>query len=108
MHIWISGPKLLLTLRCLAKHPVSMLKACIKFPLKHQSSEASKHEQINMRRYVINQSQGSAEVQCNFAAVAGVAENKEFRLEKIEIFSHYHSLNSARGAQDYRSGHTKW
>jgi hypothetical protein len=40
---------------------------------------------INMRRYVIDQSFGSAEVQCDFAAVGGVADSHEFRLENGKL-----------------------
>ena len=85
MHGWISGPKPLLTLWCLADHPVSVWKACIKFPLHGQGSEGSKHGQINMRHYVIDHSQGSAEAQSNFTAVGGVAESYEFRLENGKL-----------------------
>lgn len=35
----------------------------------------------DMRRYVIDQSLGSADVLCDFAAVGGVADSHEFRLE---------------------------
>jgi len=40
---------------------------------------------INMRRYVIDQSAGSADVLCNFAAVGGVADSHEFRLENGKL-----------------------
>lgn len=36
---------------------------------------------INMRRYVIDQTLGSADVLCNFAAVGSIADSHEFRLE---------------------------
>lgn len=39
-----------------------------------------------MRRYVIDQSQCSAEVQCNFTAVDGVADSHELKLEKVHCF----------------------
>jgi hypothetical protein len=47
--------------------------------------EGGSTSQINMRRYVIDQSQGSAEVQCDFAAVGGVAGSREFRLENGKL-----------------------
>lgn len=61
-----------------------------------------------MRRYVIDQSQGKAGVQCNCADVAGVAENQSSDLRgKIEICSYDHSLKPTRGVERYRSGHTE-
>ena len=36
---------------------------------------------ISMRRYVIDEEYGSADVQCSFDAVGGVADSHEFRLE---------------------------
>jgi hypothetical protein len=39
----------------------------------------------NMRRYVIDQSLGSADVLCNFAAVGSVADSHEFRLENGKL-----------------------
>jgi hypothetical protein len=57
VNILVSRPKPLLTLRCLAEYPVSVLKTRTKLPLHSQSSEGSKLEQINMQRYANNQSQ---------------------------------------------------
>ena len=39
----------------------------------------------SMRRYVIDQSLGSADVQCAFSAVGGVADSHEFRLENGKL-----------------------
>lgn len=40
---------------------------------------------INMRRYVIDQSYGSIDAMCDFAAVGGVADSHEFRLENGKL-----------------------
>ncbi|TVY58139.1 hypothetical protein LSUE1_G008966, partial [Lachnellula suecica] len=46
-------------------------------------------QRIDDRRYVIDQMFGSADVLCNFAAVGGVADSHEFRLEsgKLRFFT---------------------
>lgn len=40
---------------------------------------------ISMRRYVIDETLGSCDVLCNFAAVGGVADSHEFRLENGKL-----------------------
>jgi hypothetical protein len=58
-----------------------------------------------MRCYLIDQSQGSAEVQYNFVTVAGVADSHEFKLENRKL-RYFHTITA--GIRPEELGLSKW